>query len=45
MDLGFDMVQGYLLQRPAPHLAAKPLDFDSFREARDADPSAAAGAA
>ena len=45
MDLGFDMVQGYLLQRPAPHLAAKDLDFDAFREARDADPRAEAGAA
>jgi len=45
MDLGFDMVQGYLLQRPAPHLAAKTLDFDAFRDVRDADPRAAAGAA
>ena len=34
MDLGFDAVQGYLLQRPAPHLDAKPLDFDTFRNAR-----------
>jgi diguanylate cyclase (GGDEF)-like protein len=35
MDLGFDIVQGYLLQRPAPHVAAKDLDFDAFREVRD----------
>ena len=45
MDLGFDIVQGYLLQRPAQHLAAKDLDFDAFREARDIDPRAEAGAA
>jgi len=45
MDLGFDMVQGYLLQRPATHLAAKALDFDAFRDARDEEPRAEAGAA
>ena len=50
MDLGFDMVQGYLLQRPAAHLSAKPLDFDAFRDVRDADvrgadPRAVSGAA
>ncbi len=35
MDLGFDTVQGYLLQRPATHLGAKALDFDAFREVRE----------
>jgi diguanylate cyclase (GGDEF)-like protein len=48
MDLGFDSVQGYLLQRPAAHLEAKPLDFDAFREVRtsdDAEPQPEQGAA
>jgi diguanylate cyclase (GGDEF)-like protein len=47
MDLGFDAVQGYLLQRPAPHLDAAGLDFDAFRDVRDAGDAsdAAPGAA
>jgi EAL domain-containing protein (putative c-di-GMP-specific phosphodiesterase class I) len=44
MDLGFDAVQGYLLQRPAPTLDAKRLDFDAFRDAREI-PDEASGAA
>ena len=41
MDLGFDAVQGYLLQRPAPTLDAKTLDFQAFRDARTRDPRGA----
>jgi EAL domain-containing protein (putative c-di-GMP-specific phosphodiesterase class I) len=44
MDLGIEYVQGYLLQRPAPHLDAKRLDFDTFREMRG-DPESDSGAA
>lgn len=36
MDLEFDAVQGYLLQRPAPTLDADDLDFAGFRAARGA---------
>jgi diguanylate cyclase (GGDEF)-like protein len=41
MDLGFDTVQGYLLQRPSPTLDAKTLDFQAFRDARAQDPRGA----
>ena len=45
MDLGFDAVQGYLLQRPASHLAAKAADFDGFRAVRAAEADPERGAA